>query len=421
MKALLDQARLLDQEDELASFSKQFVPGNYDIYLDGNSLGKLPKKTIDRIKTTVEQQWGAQLINSWNAHWLELPKRLASDMEQLIRAQQGTVYVGESTSLNLYKLVLGLLLSNRYDKNLTTDLLNFPSDNYIIEGIAQQQGATFHLLHYPTFLEADLQLLKAHIASNPGIVCLSMVSFKSAYYYPVKELNDWAKDHQSIIVWDMSHAVGICDVDCQKMEIKAAVGCTYKYLNGGPGAPAFLMLDSELFDRVGNPIQGWFGHQKPFEFDLKYIEGSSIDRFANGTPSIISMAALEIGLKITLEAGISSIANKNKRQIQFLIEAVKKELLAIDYELVCPNSMERIGGHVSISHPHAKAIVEVLKSGANNHPSVLPDFRPPNLIRLGVASLYVSYEDLIQTVTFLKTIVVTKMYKNVKAQNHIVP
>src|SRR6056300_203742 len=163
MKALLDQARLLDQEDELASFSKQFVPGNYDIYLDGNSLGKLPKKTIDRIKTTVEQQWGAQLINSWNAHWLELPKRLASDMEQLIRAQQGTVYVGESTSLNLYKLVLGLLLSNRFGKNLTTDLLNFPSDNYILEGIAKHHGASYHLLNYSSYIEADLDLLKSHI------------------------------------------------------------------------------------------------------------------------------------------------------------------------------------------------------------------------------------------------------------------
>ncbi len=421
MKALLDQARLLDQQDELASFSKQFVPGNYDIYLDGNSLGKLPKKTIDRIKTTVEQQWGAQLINSWNAHWLELPKRLASTMEQLIRAGRGTVYVGESTSLNLYKLVLGLLLSNRFGKNLTTDLLNFPSDNYILEGIAKHHGALYHLLNYSSYIEADLDLLKSHIATYPGIICLSMVSFKSAYYYPVKELNDWAKDHQSIIVWDMSHAVGICDVDCQKMEIKAAVGCTYKYLNGGPGAPAFLMLDSELQNGVGNPIQGWFGHQKPFDFDLEYIQDSSIDRFANGTPSVVSMAALEIGLKISLEAGISSIANKNKRQIQFLIQAVKEELLDLDYQLICPDLMDRIGGHVSISHPHAKAIVEVLKSGTKNHPSVLPDFRPPNLIRLGVASLYVSFDDLIRTVAFLKTIVVTKMYKYVEPQNHIVP
>lgn len=421
MKALLDQARLLDQQDELASFSKQFVPGNYDIYLDGNSLGKLPKKTIDRIKTTVEQQWGAQLINSWNAHWLELPKRLASTMEQLIRAGRGTVYVGESTSLNLYKLVLGLLLSNRFGKNLTTDLLNFPSDNYILEGIAKHHGALYHLLNYSSYIEADLDLLKSHIATYPGIICLSMVSFKSAYYYPVKELNDWAKDHQSIIVWDMSHAVGICDVDCQKMEIKAAVGCTYKYLNGGPGAPAFLMLDSELQNGVGNPIQGWFGHQKPFDFDLEYIQDSSIDRFANGTPSVLSMAALEIGLKISLEAGISSIANKNKRQIQFLIQAVKEELLDLDYQLICPDLMDRIGGHVSISHPHAKAIVEVLKSGTKNHPSVLPDFRPPNLIRLGVASLYVSFDDLIRTVAFLKTIVVTKMYKYVEPQNHIVP
>jgi kynureninase len=421
MKALLDQARILDQEDELASFSEQFVPGNYDIYLDGNSLGKLPKKTVDRIKTTVEQQWGDQLINSWNAHWLDLPKRLASDMEQLIRATKGSVYIGESTSVNLYKLVLGLVLSNRYEKNLSTDLLNFPSDNYILEGIAEQQGASYHLIHYPTYIEADLQLLKTHIASNPGIICLSMVSFKSAYYYPVKELNDWAKNHQSIIVWDMSHAVGICDVDCKKMKIRAAVGCSYKYLNGGPGAPAFLMLDHELLEGVGNPIQGWFGHQKPFEFNLEYDQEISINRFANGTPSIISMAALEIGLRVSLQAGISTIAKKNKRQIQFLIEAVKKELLALDFELICPDSMDRIGGHLSIAHPQAKAIVEVLKSGAKNHPSVLPDFRPPNLIRLGVASLYVSYEDLVQTVAFLKDIVVTKMYKNVETQNHIVP
>lgn len=421
MKALIEQAIELDSKDELADFKSQFVAGDYDIYLDGNSLGKLPVKTIDRIKSTVEKQWGKQLINSWNAHWLDLPKRLAVQVEQLIGADQHSVYVGESTSVNLYKLVLGLLLSGNYELNLSSDELNFPSDNYILEAIAKQQAATYHLVNYSDQKEAELEVLKDHIAANPGIICLSMVSYKSAYYYPVKELNQWAKKHQSIIVWDMSHAVGICDVDCSSMEIQTAIGCTYKYLNGGPGSPAFLMLSPKLLEGVKNPIQGWFGHQNPFDFEMEYREGDSIDRFANGTPSIISMSALEVGLNITLKVGISRIAKKNRAQIKFLTYAVKQHLLDLGYQLYCPDQIEQTGGHISIVHPNARSIVELLKAGDKDQPSVLPDFRPPNIIRLGIASLYVSFEDLARTIAFLKTIALTKSYENVVVKNHIVP
>lgn len=421
MKKVLKQAIELDSKDELADFSKQFVPGDYDIYLDGNSLGKMPLKTADRVLNVMNHQWGNQLINSWNAHWLELPKRIAVQIQKLIKAPQHSVYIGESTSVNLYKVILGLLLSKKYEKHLSTDELNFPSDNYILESIAKQQGANYHLVNYGNQHQASIEQLKTHIAAHPGIICLSMVSFKSAYYYPVKELNAWAKKHQSVIVWDMSHAVGICEVDCQKMQIQAAVGCTYKYLNGGPGSPAFLMLDQNLLEVVNNPIQGWFGHQSPFDFELEYRKDTSIDRFANGTPSILSMSALEVGLSVTLEAGIDRIALKNKKQMIFLISAVIEHLKDFGYEPYAPDSMDRLGGHLSIAHPQAKVIVEVLKNGDSKHPSVLPDFRPPNLIRIGVASLYVSFEDLAKTVEFLKSIVVTKSYKNVSLQNHIVP
>ena len=421
MKALLKQAIELDQQDELADFSKRFVTGDYGIYLDGNSLGKLPIATMERVESALKHQWGNQLINSWNDHWLALPKQIAINLETFLGAHHGSVYIGESTSINLYKLILGLQLSEAYQKNLSSDELNFPSDNYILQGIATQQGSTYHLIAYKDKVAADIDQLKKHIADNPGIICLSMVSFKSAYYYPVKELNEWAQQHQSIIVWDMSHAVGICEVDCKSMKILAAVGCTYKYLNGGPGSPAFLMLDPRLLAHVKNPIQGWFGHQNPFDFESEYVQSSMIDRFANGTPSILSMSALDQGLALSLEAGIVRIAQKNKMQMQFLIQAVKAHLLDLGYELYAPESIERMGGHLSISHPYAREIVAVLKSGSLEYPTILPDFRPPNLIRLGIASLYVSYVDLATCVGFLKSIVVTKSYENVSLKNHIVP
>ncbi len=421
MKVLLEAAEKRDLSDALSSFSKLFVTGNYPIYLDGNSLGKLPHQSKKIINEVVETQWGEQLINSWNQHWLEVPKRIARQLETLLGAPEQSVYVGESTSVNLYKLVLGLLLSNQYYKNLSSDILNFPSDLYILEGLANQHGANYHLLSYPDEKNAQIDKLKAHIAEHPGIVCLSMVTFKSAYYYPVTDLNEWAKKHHSIIVWDMSHAVGICDVDCEEMGILAAVGCTYKYLNGGPGAPAFLMLSKAVGEKIQNPMQGWFGHEKPFEFNYTYQGSIDINRFGNGTPPVLSLCALEPGIAITLQAGIKTIAKKNKDQIKFFGEAVTSYLTPLGFSLYSPHSLERTGGHISISHPEAKSIVEVLKMGNENFPAVMPDFRPPNLIRLGVASLYISYSDIAMTIAFLKEIAKSKSYRNVNAKNRIVP
>lgn len=421
MRNLLEEAKIRDKQDVLHSFSEQFVTGDYPIYLDGNSLGKLPCRTKEIVREVVEIQWGENLINSWNQHWLELPKRIAIQIETLIEAPEQSVYIGESTSVNLYKLVLGLLLSQKYPKNLSTDILNFPSDLYILEGLASQHRATYHLLSYPDEQNAQIDTLKNHIAECPGIVCLSMVSYKSAYYYPVKELNDWAAKHNSIIVWDMSHAVGICDIDCKEMGILAAVGCTYKYLNGGPGAPAFLMLSKTVGKEIQNPIQGWFGHRTPFEFNVNYQASNDMSRFGNGTPPVLSLCALEHGISITLKAGIKAIANKNKDQIQFFIEAASNYLSPLGYTLFVPETLEKTGGHMTISHPEAQSIVEVLKKGTETYPAVMPDFRPPNLIRLGVASLYVSYLDLATTIAFLKEIIATESYKNVKAKNRIVP
>ncbi len=420
MRKLLEEAKKRDNQDVLRSFSKQFVRGDYPIYLDGNSLGKLPCKTKDIVREVVDTQWGENLIDSWNTHWLELPNRIATQIESLIGAPEQSVFIGESTSVNLYKLVLGLLLSNQYSKNLSSDILNFPTDLYILEGVASQHGGEYHLLSYPDEQNAQIDKLKAHIAEHPGIVCLSMVTFKSAYYYPVKELNDWAAKHHSIIVWDMSHAVGICDVDCEEMKILAAVGCTYKYLNGGPGAPAFLMLSKAVGEKIQNPIQGWFGHDKPFEFNYTYQGSKDINRFGNGTPPVLSLCALEHGVSITLKAGIKAITKKNKDQIQFFIEAASNYLNPLGYNLFVPECLEQTGGHMTISHPDAQSIVEVLKKGTETYPAVMPDFRPPNLIRLGVASLYVSYEDLATTIAFLKDIIETESYKNVKAKKRIV-
>ena len=307
-----------DKNDLLAPYRDKFHHPENEIYLDGNSLGKLPLEAKDHLKEAVEKQWGTHLIRSWNDHWLDLPKRLARKLGCILNAKENEITVGESTSVNLYKLVQALVHSGNYGNQLITDSLNFPTDNYILEGIAQKQQLPPPLLiEYSTDLEADLDRLKNTIQEKAGIICLSLVSYKSAYLYPMQALNTWAEKHQSIIVWDLSHAVGAVAIDFKTTQSLAAIGCTYKYLNGGPGAPSFLYLDASLHNTVDAPIQGWFGHARPFDFSSHYKPASDITKFDAGTPTVLSLVAMEAGINLTLAAGSEAI--RTKSELPFLL------------------------------------------------------------------------------------------------------
>jgi len=402
-----------DKNDPLAKFKKVFHHPPNEIYLDGNSLGKLPLKAKEIMTTVIEEQWGNHLIRSWNEHWLALPKRLARKLAKILNSRPEEIVVGESTSVNLYKLAGALIQSGRYPKQFLTDSLNFPTDNYILEGISRENALAKPIcIQYTSDLKADILLLEHHIKTHPGIICLSLVSYKSAYYYPIKALNRFAKENDSIIIWDLSHAVGAVAIDLKETNTLAAIGCTYKYLNGGPGSPAFIYLDQSLIPTLSSPIQGWFGHAKPFDFSNEYLPTSGIEKFDAGTPTILSLAAMEAGIDITLTAGIKNIRAKSLALSTTLIQQIEIELFPLGYSLESPQEGNERGSHITISHQESWRICQCLLNGKATQPKIIPDFRPPHYIRLGIAPLYIGQEDLWTTIERLKEIICEKEFEN---------
>jgi len=408
-------AQALDKKDPLAEFRTHFVLTPNEIYLDGNSLGKLPKAAQKAVQDTVAKQWGERLIRSWNEAWLELPSRLAEKYAKLLQVSKEEVIIGESTSVRLYQVLHALAKSDLSPKHLGTDKLNFPTDHYVMEGIAQDFSfGEMTQIDYGQEIEADLEILKTTIKEKPGIYCLSLVSYKSSYLYPMKVLNLWAEQHRSILVWDLSHAVGAVTIDLKETATKIAVGCSYKYMNGGPGAPAFLFIQKALQRKLANPIQGWFGHKNPFAFESDYHPNQGIDRFASGTPPILSLQAMEAGVDLALKAGIKNIRKKSVLQSEFFLEGVREKLLPLGYQLESPTDPECRGSHVTLSHPASWKICQSLLQGTSKDSKIIPDFRPPHFIRFAITPLYTRFEELQKVIFRLESIVLTKEYQKFK-------
>ena len=400
-----------DNNDDLKSFKSRFVNNENEIYLDGNSLGKLPVVTENDLITAVKNEWGQNLISSWNDNWLKMSEKINFKMSKLINSDNDEVLVGESTSVNLYKILYSLLNSNQYKKNLVTDYLNFPSDNYIIEGLKDHtEKKEITILNYNNNLSCNIDILKKSIQENPGIYCLSLVTYKSSFLYPIKELNEFAENNKSIIVWDCSHAIGVVDIDVKDSKTKAAIGCTYKFLNSGPGSPSFLYVSKDILNHLQNPIKGWFGHSKPFDFENKYKPADNINKFNAGTPSVLSLIPVNTGLDLVLEAGITNIRNKSIELGEYLIKIINIELNKFDVKITSPIESKSRGSHITIQHNEAWKICKLLIKGDKNRKRIIPDFRPENNIRLGFSPLYVSFIDLYETVIAIKDILENKEY-----------
>ena len=400
-----------DNNDDLKSFKSRFVNNDNEIYLDGNSLGKLPVVTENDLITAVKNEWGQNLISSWNDNWLKMSEKINFKMSKLINSDNDEVLVGESTSVNLYKILYCLLDSNQYKKNLVTDCLNFPSDNYIIEGLKDHtEKKEITILNYNNNLSCNIDILKKSIQENPGIYCLSLVTYKSSFLYPIKELNEFAENNKSIIVWDCSHAIGVVNIDVKDSKTKAAIGCTYKFLNSGPGSPSFLYVSKDILNHLQNPIKGWFGHSKPFDFENKYKPADNINKFNAGTPSVLSLIPVNTGLDLVLEAGIMNIRNKSIELGKYLIKIINIELNKFDVKITSPIESKSRGSHITIQHKEAWKICKLLIKGDKNRKRIIPDFRPKNNIRLGFSPLYVSFIDLYETVIAIKDILENKEY-----------
>ena len=408
-------AKRLDAQDELAHFRDRFVISDPNlIYLDGNSLGRLPKDTLTAIHQAIEHSWGERLIRLWNDGWINTPTDLGARIAQMIGAKPSEVLVTESTSTNLFKLAVAALRFRPERRKILSDVFNFPSDLYIFQGIIDLLGGQHYLELVPSSDTVSIndQDLQAALDQDTAVLSLTHVAFKSAFMYDMSWVTRQAHQVGALTLWDLSHSVGAVPIHLNEWDVDLAVGCTYKYLNGGPGSPAFLYVREDLQTQLSPPIWGWFAAQSPFDFDLDFKPADSISRFRIGTPPMLSMKAIEPALDIHLEAGIDRLRSKSIRQTEYLITLAKAWLLPLGFTLGSPSDPTRRGSHVSLRHPEAYRINQAMIHSPHSALHVIPDFRSPDNLRLGVAPIYTTFTEINRGLNRIREIVVTGEYKN---------
>ncbi len=399
-----------------APFRDRFVIDDpHVVYLDGNSLGRLPKATVARLHKVVADEWGQALIGSWNQVWLPIARRVGDKIGSLIGAAPGETLLCDSTSINLYKAAWALLQHRGKRRTIVTDAANFPTDLYVLDGLRQHVDPAIRLqpLELDHADHAQVQtVLEQALNDDTALVCLSHVNYKTGYAFDLSAVTALAHAHGAPILWDLSHSVGAVPVDVGLAQVDAAVGCTYKYLNGGPGAPAFLMVRRDWIERLQNPIPGWFGAARPFEFGSAYEPHPGIERFAVGTPPILSLAAVEPGVDLTCEAGMHALRQRGWLLMQYFFSLFNQRLQNLGFALVTPRQQQAAGSHVSITHHAAWQITQDL---VQQH-RVIPDFRGPDIIRFGITPLYTLGREIEQAVTALESSVTQGTYRSYPEQ-----
>ena len=403
-------ASQMDRQDPLAPFRSQFCMSDPDsLYMDGNSLGRLPLVASKRLREVVEQEWGQRLVRSWGEGWWEAPRRVGDKIAALVGAAAGQVAVTDSVSIDLFKLAGAALAFQPAKTRLITDTLNFPSDLYILQGLVHGLGDRHQIIRIGSKdgdVTPDLEALARALDKNTALVTLSHVVFKSGYLYDMAQVTQMAHQQGALVLWDLSHSAGVVPVELDACGVDLAIGCTYKYLNGGPGAPAFLYVNKSLQEKLISPIWGWWGQKEPFAFDLDYSPTAGIGRFLAGTQPILSLLAMEAGLQPTLEAGLGNIRRKSFLLTEYFIHLFDTYLAPLGFRLGSPRLAERRGSHVSIRHPEGyrinRALIEEMK--------VIPDFRDPDNIRLGLVPLYTSFAEVHETVRRTRAVMEEKRY-----------
>ncbi len=397
LNTTLSYAKYLDGQDPLASFRKYFViPDPNLIYMDGNSLGRLSNASIERVQRLIEE-WGMNLVRGFNKDWWQAPVRVGEKIAQLVGAGPGQIVVTDSVSVNLFKLASAALTYKVTRKKILTDSLNFPSDLYILQGLAHLLGDKHPIIRIGSKdngITPDIDELLGSIDENTALITLSHVTFKSGYLYDMAAITEVAHRHGALVLWDLSHSVGAVPIELDSCCVDLAVGCTYKYLNGGPGSPAFLYVRKDLQDRVSSPIWGWWGQKDPFTFSMDYESSPDIMRFLAGTPPIISMLSMEAAIEPLLLAGMNNLRKKSILMSEYFIFLTDKLLLPSGFLLGSPRDATIRGSHVSIRHREGYRINQALIEVMN----VIPDFREPDNIRLGLSPLYTTFTEIWEAV-----------------------
>ncbi len=404
----------LDANDPLAHFRERFYITDPNlIYMDGNSLGRLPQSTVAFAEDLIQRQWGDRLIRYWNEGWFTAPERVGAKIAHLIGAQPDEVIVADSTSVNLFKLVIAALRFQQGRSHIVTDNLNFPSDLYILQGVIDllDKQHQLDILPSPDDVHGPVTEIQEKLDDQTALLTLSHTVYKSGYIYDMPTITAAAHEAGALMLWDLSHSVGSVPVDLHAAQADLAVGCCYKYLNGGPGAPAFLYIRRDLQDALRNPIAGWMGQRDLFNFDLDYRPIHGLRHFLTGTYPVVSLSLIETGVDVLLEAGLDNLRTKSKRQSEYLINLWEECLKPLGFTLNSPREADRRGSHVSLGHKEGLRIDQALIHEMN----VLPDFRPPDTIRLGIAPIYNSYRDIHTTVMRLQKVVEDHLYEKYSA------
>jgi kynureninase len=387
----VDQARELDADDELASFRERFVPINDPTvvaYLDGNSLGRPPKSTVDILGDLLTHQWGSRLIRSWEEGWLELPEQTGDLLAAAcLGAARGQVTVADSTTVCLYKVLSAAIAANPGRSEIITDAYNFPTDRFVVEAVAEQHNR--RVTWVDTDLTEGIKPDQLDITEDTAVVTLSHVAYRSAYIADLAAINARAHRHGALTVWDLCHSAGVLPVRLDDTNTDFAVGCTYKFLNAGPGAPAFLYVNHRHQENFRQPIRGWMGTEEIFAMDDRFQPAQGIRRALSSTPPIAGILCVKAAAELIAEAGIDRIRAKSTRLSNLAIELHDKWLAPKGFTLASPRDGDRRGAHLTLHHENA----EELTRKFIDH-GVIVDFRAPNGVRIGLSPLSTSYAEV---------------------------
>ena len=385
------------------------------IYLNGNSLGPLPVRTQARIAELVDQEWGVGLVRSWD-RWVHLPRQ-AGDMigELLLGAAHGQVIVCDSTTINVYKLAWAALDFRPGRDVIVTDDDNFPTDRYVLEGIAAQRGCELRLIHTDIDEGVSRESLAAALDDRVAVVELSHVAYRSGALADMAQLTELIHRAGALAMWDLCHSVGAVPVELDAAGADLAVGCTYKYVNAGPGAPALLYVRDELQHQLSQPIWGWFGQRDQFEMGPRYEPAPGISKFLTGTPDIMGTVAVEEGARLLAEAGMAQLRAKSIALTDYLIALADEWLVPLGFAVASPRAAARRGGHVSLRHDDARQLSQaLLRTG------VVVDYRTPDRIRIGPVPLFTSFSQIWAAMDRLREIAASKSYTDVPPEQPLV-
>ena len=405
-KLSFERAEEKDKADSLGPKRHEFLIPENIVYLDGNSLGPLTKHANKRVEEATKEEWGIGLIRSWNdSGWVNLPKKVGAKIAPLLGVRSENVIMSDSTSINLFKVLSVACSMNSGRKTILTETKNFPTDNYIIEGVTRQLNNNFKI----TYVDQPEDII-ASIDETVAVVVLTHINYKNGAMLDISEITSATHKAGALVIWDLAHSAGAVPLELSRWDVDFAVGCSYKYLNGGPGAPGYLYVADRHIGKFNQPLTGWFAHKSPFKFEPQYEPAEDIGQYLCGTPPVLSSIALNAALDVWTDVDLQDVREKSLELTDYFIELVEERCSDPDLQLITPRDHKFRGSQVSFTYPKGGyAIISALIEEG-----VIGDFRAPNILRFGFTPLYTSFKDVWLAVDKLKKILETKSWDQSK-------